>query len=106
MRKDAHPDIIADAGQKFLVALYGGESDDTLNGLSFQLFAKSIVKTKFNLASLPPTLEAARQHCLRAYLQVQMWLGNQMNPLSWGWQTTKYGLAAVTTIKEPAPPRF
>src|ERR1700761_5870368 len=31
-----------------------------------RLFAKSIVKTKFNSASLPPTLEAVRQHCFKA----------------------------------------
>ena len=103
MSKDHPLDSIVDAGQKFFVALYGGESDDTLNGLRFQLFAKSMVKIQFYLASLPSTLEAARQHCLRASLQVQMWLGNQKNSLLWGWQTTKYGLVPVTTIKEPAP---
>src|ERR1700761_5928564 len=31
-----------------------------------RLFAKSIVKSKFSLASLPPKLEAAHQHCLKA----------------------------------------
>jgi hypothetical protein len=84
MCKDAHPDIIAEAGQTFLVALYGGKNGDTLNSLRFQLFAKSLVKPTFSLASLPPTLEAARQHCLRVYLQVQTWLGNNMNPMNWG----------------------
>jgi hypothetical protein len=33
MCKDAHPDIIVEAGQTFLVALYVGKNDDTLNSL-------------------------------------------------------------------------
>ncbi|GBL75657.1 hypothetical protein AVEN_154972-1 [Araneus ventricosus] len=32
-----------------------------------------------------------------------MWLGQVMIPLNWGWQTTKHGLAPITTIKDPAP---
>lgn len=103
MSKDAHPDSLLDAGQKFLVALYGGKSGETLNVLRFQLFAKSLLKTNFNLASLPPTPEAAHQHCLRTYLQVQTWLGYELNPLSWGWKNTKIGVAPVTTQKQPAP---
>ena len=86
-----------------MVALYGGKTGDTLNELRFHLFAKSLVKSNFNLASLPPTMEAARQHCFRVYMQVQMWLGNQMNPLNWGWQASKFGLAPIPTTREPAP---
>ena len=36
---------------------------------------------------MPPTSEAARQHCLRAYFQVQTWIGNDsLNPVDWGWK--------------------
>ncbi|GBL57303.1 hypothetical protein AVEN_93310-1 [Araneus ventricosus] len=65
MSKQAHLDRIVDAGQRLLVALYGEKDDDALNDLWFQMFIKSLVKDNFNLVSLPPTLEAARQYCLR-----------------------------------------
>ncbi|GBN66090.1 hypothetical protein AVEN_80520-1 [Araneus ventricosus] len=102
MSKQAQPDRLVDAGQRLLVALYGGKDDDTLNGLIFQLFTKSLVKENFNLASLPPTLEALRKHCVSTYLRIQMWLGQVMNPLKWGWQNTKHGLHLITTIKTSA----
>jgi hypothetical protein len=38
------------------------------------------------------------------YLQVQTWLGNNMNPMNWGWQANKYGsLVPMSTPDEPAP---
>ena len=33
---------------------------------------------------LPPTSDAAKYHSLRVYLQVQIWLGNELNPTEWG----------------------
>lgn len=83
--------------------LYGGKENETLNDLRFRLFEKSIIKSNFNLASLPPTFEALRQHCFRTYLQVQMWLGNEIDPLNWGWQATRHGLVPITTLKDAAP---
>lgn len=56
---------------------------------------------KFNLCSIPPTTAAARQHFLRAYYQVQTWLGMTLNPEQWGWRKTNNGLILVlipTTI--------
>lgn len=100
---DTKAEAIAEAGLRFLTTLYGGRAGDTLDKLRFELFSRALVKSKFNLASLPPTSEAARQHCLRTYLQVQMWLGHQMDPLLWGWQASKFGLDPVPTSKEPAP---
>ncbi|GBN66397.1 hypothetical protein AVEN_231627-1 [Araneus ventricosus] len=70
MSKQAQLDRIVDAGQRLLEALYGSEDDDTLNDLRFLLFTKSLIKDNFNLAILPPTLEAVYQHCLRTYLHV------------------------------------
>ncbi|GBN38244.1 hypothetical protein AVEN_261442-1 [Araneus ventricosus] len=94
-----HKYCIVDGGQGLLVELYVGKDDDTFNGLKFQLFTKWLVKANFNLASLPKTLEAVRQHSFTAYLLFQMWLGQVMSPLKWGWQTTKHGLAPITTMK-------
>lgn len=100
---NSQAESISEAGLRFLTMLYGGKAGDTLDKLRFDLFSKAFIKSKFNLASLPPTSEAAHQHCLRTYLQVQMWLGQQMDPLLWGWQASKFGLDPVPSSKEPAP---
>ncbi|GBO08940.1 hypothetical protein AVEN_35399-1 [Araneus ventricosus] len=74
--ENACPDDIDEAGQKVLILLYGGKNTD------------------------------AREHSLRAYLQVQLWSGFAKSPLYWGWKETKHGLFPVTTHNEPAPPAF
>ncbi|XP_050315527.1 uncharacterized protein LOC126750071 [Anthonomus grandis grandis] len=56
-----------------------------------------------NLARLPPTRNAARFHCLRTYQQVQKWLGNEKNPLDWGWIRSAQGLIPQLMTKPPAP---
>ncbi|GBN66393.1 hypothetical protein AVEN_231623-1 [Araneus ventricosus] len=81
MSKQAQLDRKAEAGQTLLVELYVGRDYDTLNGLRFQLFIKSLMKDNFNFSSLSPTLESVREHCLRTYLQIQMWLCQLINPL-------------------------
>jgi len=55
-QQDATPEDIAEAGIRFLVALYGGNMDkESLEEIRFQRFAKSTLKRKFNLASLERT---------------------------------------------------
>ncbi|GBN68447.1 hypothetical protein AVEN_157710-1 [Araneus ventricosus] len=105
--ENACPDDIDEAEQKVLIALYGRKkSEETRDSLIFKLFQKSLVKNNFILAFLPPTTAAAREHSLRAYLQVQLWSGFAKSPLYWGWKETKHGLFPVTTHKEPASPAF
>ncbi|GBO05981.1 hypothetical protein AVEN_60615-1 [Araneus ventricosus] len=101
--ENACPDDINEAGQKVLTALYGEKNSKELR---FKLFQKSLVKNHFNLASLSPTTAAAREHSLRAYLQVQLRGGFAKGPLDLGWKETKHGLFPVTTHKEPSPPAF
>ncbi|KAJ8671769.1 hypothetical protein QAD02_003028 [Eretmocerus hayati] len=64
-------------GIKIMARLYDidGNSDD-LDEMRYQLFRIKMTKLSFKLESLPPTKKAAAQHILRAYLQVQIWLGN------------------------------
>lgn len=97
-------DTIAAAGEQFLATLYRARQDKTsLNFLRYQQFARSVTKSKFNPASLPPTTAAARQHSLRTYHQVQAWYGINMNPEQWGWERSKTGLTPVKTTEDPAP---
>ncbi|KAF2881578.1 hypothetical protein ILUMI_24598 [Ignelater luminosus] len=67
---DAQKQEIAEAGQKVLVALYGG-GKESLDAMGYRLFTKSVIKTNFNLAPRPPTHDAGYYHYLSTYLQVQ-----------------------------------
>lgn len=97
-QQDATPEEIAEAGVRFLVALYGGNMDkESLEEIRFQRFATSTLKSKFNLASLPPTKDAAQFHAFRTYHQVQKWRGIEKNPEDWGWKHGAYGLTPITT---------
>ncbi|GBO18396.1 hypothetical protein AVEN_119577-1, partial [Araneus ventricosus] len=103
--ENACPDDIDEAEQKVLIALHGRKkSEETRDSLIFKLFQKSLVKNNFILIFLPPTTAAAREHSLRAYLQVQYWSGFAKRLLDWCWKETKHGLFSVTTHKEPAAP--
>ncbi|KAJ8897328.1 hypothetical protein PR048_002674 [Dryococelus australis] len=57
-----------------------------------------------NIAALPPSAAAARQHTLRVYHQVQQWLGVEKNAEEWGWKKTNTGLEPVFTVLPPALP--
>ena len=101
---DASHEAIARAGEKCLVALYGGDDNhDSLHGLRYQLFVKTAANAKVNLARLPPTEEAARYHAYRTYHQVQKWLGVEKEASDWGWTRSQQGLTPITTKSEPAP---
>lgn len=69
-------------------------------------FVQSAYKPKFNLASLPPTEDAVKQHSLRAYLQVQQWNGVKCDALNWGWQKCNEGLIPVPLLQPPAPDKL
>lgn len=58
------------------------------------------------LACLPPTSAAAQQHLFRVYYQVQVWLGNKMNPEDWGWKLVDNALEPIHTLLPPAPEKL
>ena len=81
--------VLASAGERFLIALFGGGQDvKSLDILRFNCFSKSVNKNKFNLAALPPTSTAAEQHIYRTYLQVQVWHQYDIEATEWGWKKT------------------
>lgn len=55
------------------------------------------------LSNLPPTRSAAHQHLNRTYFQIQKWLGQDLNPLDWGWKLKNESLEPITTTSKPAP---
>ncbi|GBM91279.1 hypothetical protein AVEN_7714-1 [Araneus ventricosus] len=92
---EATIDQVAKADETFLIHLYGGNlrtSACDLNQLRYTLFTQSATKARSTLAHLPATVDAARFHALRSYLQIQKWLGHEKNSLEWGWVPTRFGL--------------
>lgn len=99
---------IGNAGEIFVLNLYdesGMYNDlDELRYFTYkQTIANQSVSMNFQLASLPPTSDAVRQHSYRAYLQVQSWLGNNLSPCDWGWSQSGNSLVPVTTLLPAAP---
>ncbi|GBM84513.1 hypothetical protein AVEN_246174-1 [Araneus ventricosus] len=73
---EATIDQVAKASETFMIHLYGGipkTSACDLNHLRYTLFTQSVTKSRSTLARLPPTVDAARFHALRSYLQIQKW---------------------------------
>lgn len=77
-------------GEKFILNLYGLKRYTNLNEARYFMFTRltkrSKLRSNFDLAKLPPTSEAAHEHLLRVYLQVQTWLGNKLDATAWGWK--------------------
>ena len=94
-------------GEQFLLILYNSQKYSSLDESRLFLYNRDIAKTKltstFKLATLPPTSSAARQHLLRVYHQVQQWLGNELDPLKWGWKFEHGKLIPNPTDLPPAP---
>lgn len=58
----------------------------SLNDLRYLHFSKAKVKTNFAFETLPPTEGAMKEHAFQTYYQLQLWLGNSLNPTDWGWK--------------------
>lgn len=100
----ASPQDITEAGEKFLVVLYGGNHQTTtLNKLRFHSYVTAAYKVSGNIASLPPTEAAASQHSFRTFHQVQQWLGRSLSPEEWGWRKAGNSLIPISTLRSPAP---
>ncbi|GBP42650.1 hypothetical protein EVAR_87201_1 [Eumeta japonica] len=96
-KKDSLLKDIEKAGEKIMLKLYKSQHS-SLNKCRVDRF--SVVATKssaFNLALLPPTSGATYQHSLRTFLQVQLWLGNNLNPETYGWKKTETMFLPVRT---------
>ena len=101
---------IAEAGERAVVSLYGGEVSDTLDELRFVKYIQKI-STASKLTQpnvLPPTSSAGKYHSYRTYFQVQIWkhLGDsrlQQDPQNWGWEKQRGMLLPAYTDKPSAP---
>ena len=104
----AEPEAIAKAGEIFLLALYGADRNvETLDKLRFYMYNRTIglqsLSKVIQLARLPPTSAAARQHSFRTFHQVQQWFGVELPATQWGWKMKDNSLHPNPTSLPPAP---
>lgn len=102
---NASPEQIQNVGFKIIVAMYIGKQNNNvdLNKLRFLCFKKGCNNKNFHLSMLPPTKSAAAAHSFRTYLQVQQWLGNELDPKDWGWELQNNGLEPIQTTDPLLP---
>ena len=98
---------IKSAGKHFLLRWYGCPTTSTLDKQHYWMCNKGISKMKltstFKLETLPTTSDTAAQHSHWAYHTVQQCLGNDKDPIKWGWKRINNTLFPMTTAKQIAP---
>lgn len=102
------PQAVITNGIRFLLSVYGAPKKiKCLDKFRYLSFVKNTHnKKRVQLACLPPTSAAAHQHLFRVYYQVQVWLGNKLNPEDWGWKLINDTLEPVQTLLPPAPEKL
>ena len=97
---------VHDAGLKLVAALYGCDTD--LNQERVRLFrdrcSDKNKKRMITLERLPPTVDAVKLHSERAYLQIQEWQDNSLDPESYGSKMVERILEPIPMRQDPAPP--
>lgn len=97
---------VQEAGESFLLKLYGAPDCASLDEFRYIAYKMAVTRTSlsssFQLASLPPTSAAAKQHSFRTYLTVQEWMGRPLQPTAWGWKLDGI-LTPVETDRPIAP---
>ena len=97
------PYAVALAGEESLLALYGATSTTLfLNTHTRQCFTKAVATCPIQLAALPPTSAAAREHYCHVYHRGQQWLGNDLLSSDWRWDLVNGHLRPVLNRLPPA----
>lgn len=103
-KKNANKKDIAENGLQLIKTIYKCKKENvTLNKLRFYNYQAATVKSSFKLEKLPPTEDAAKQHCYRTYYQLQIWLGNKLTAMDWGWKQQQHGIMPKFTDNELIP---
>jgi len=99
---------VISAGLSLLSCIYGGKPSDSLNYLRYASYyqlttsSTSVVRPE----RLPPTVNAAKFHVLRAHLQTLQWktlMSTEASPTDWGWKLHDGHLIPVATDASVAP---
>ncbi|GBO38818.1 hypothetical protein AVEN_274190-1 [Araneus ventricosus] len=102
------PDIILTNEIRFVLAVYGAPKKiDFIDKYRYLSFVKNTRNNKHvQLSCLPPTSAAAYQHLCPVDYQVQVWLGNELDPENWGWVLKDNSLEPIQTLLLPAPEKL
>ena len=96
-------------GHTSLCILYGCSTNTGLDFERASRFSNKVATSSSYLPPerLPPTSDAAKFHSYRVYHQVQAWIGNEINPVQWGWRlhNNQLGeiLQPIKMEQDPAP---
>ena len=95
-------------GERAVVSLYSGRTDDSLDILRYKRFCEKVSAsaTFVQVHMLPPTSDAVKYHSVRVYLQVQQWIDVdcRLDPQKWGWHFLQDSLLhPYQTELPPAP---
>lgn len=78
-----------------------------LTSIAYLSFIKNIRSNKsVKLPCFPQTSSACYQHLYRVYYQVQVWLGNELNPKDWGWVFKDNSLEPIQSLLLLAPEKL
>ena len=101
-------DTVQTAGENIFLALYNGAKIQSLDILRYCKFLQKVQtkSTNLHVQSLPPTSDAARFHSYRTFLQTQLWLHNDMDPLQWCWEKENNRLVPRKATLPAAPDRL
>ena len=98
---------IESAGERVLVVMYGGKTNEPLNSLRHRKYCEKLATSLAHVDSkgLPPTSATSKYHSYRAFLQKCQWKSSEydMLPESWGWTLMDSGLYPTKTDQLPAP---
>ncbi|KAG1677890.1 Multidrug resistance-associated protein 4 [Nymphon striatum] len=100
-------DKVKRAGETFVLKLHGAsnfESLDKYSHIAYKMtIGRSSQSSSFQLANLPPTSAAAKQHACHTHIPVQEWMDNTLPPTEWGWRSRDGILGPVETDMPVAP---
>ncbi|KAG1674320.1 Nuclear pore complex protein Nup205 [Nymphon striatum] len=100
-------DKVKRAGETFVLKLHGAsnfESLDKYSHIAYKMaIGRSSLSSSFQLANLPPTSAAAKQHACHTHIPVQEWMDNTLPPTEWGWRSRDGILGPVETDMPVAP---
>ena len=93
------------AGEEAMLVMYNCTKSANLTSARVEKFQVKVATSAGYVKpeKLPPTTDAASQHSLRTYHQVQAWLGHDLSPEDWGWAASADGLVPIRMTRPAAP---
>ena len=106
---DSSKEAVFSAGELILLVILGGKKEVSLDEMRARKYLVKLAaqdKRAVKLEALGPTTDAARQHILRVFFQVEEWKGHKLNPEMYGFKMNTFGLMPIKMTKEIAPPQL